>query len=77
MSTREPRAKITPFIYVMCDAAKTPVDPKTQPAGTVLVFVSEWGQETPAVKGATVTKDKAAREASLAAAKAKPAGYEG
>lgn len=77
MSTRQSREKITPFVYVMGDADKAPVDPKAQPVGTVLVFVSEWGQETPAVKGKTVTKDKAAREASLAAAKAKPAGYEG
>lgn len=77
MTTRTPREKITPFVYVMGDAAKTPVDPKAQPVGTVLVFVSEWGQETPAVKGKTVTKDKAARDASLAAAKAQPAGYEG
>lgn len=76
-TAREPRTAATPFFYVMGDEAKTPVDHKAQPNGTALVAVTPWGREIPFVATAPITKDKAAREASLAAAKAKPAGYEG
>jgi hypothetical protein len=77
MSTREPRAAITPFFYKMGDESKAPVDHKAQPVGTLLVSVTPWGREIPFTTVAPVTKDKAARDASLAAAKAQPAGYEG
>jgi hypothetical protein len=49
------------FIYVTGDAAKTPVNPKTQPLGTKLTLVTLKGREMPMVAGKSFENDKAKR----------------
>lgn len=65
------------FIYAEGDATKTPVDLAAQPLNAKLVLVSEGGREVSFNAGKRMSNDPAAVAAKVAAARARPAGYEG
>jgi len=65
------------FIYAEGDATKTPVDLAAQPINTKLVLVTEEGRTVSFNAGKRMSNDPAAVKAKVAAARARPAGYEG
>ena len=62
-----PIVRITPYFYLASDATKAHVDPRAQPAGTALIYVSPFGRESPFFTTTPITNDPATILAAIAA----------